>query len=185
MARNHQPFLFCELRCPQAAFAKLLRAGLFVIILCSLLGVAESAEGNGRGYYLIFDGRIAWCTLAHPTIVRELVSGANAIVRCPYMYGGGHSSLYRGGFDCSGAVSHVLIQGRLLKKPLTSSEFQSYGEPGPGRYVTLFVKPGRHVFMSICGLRFDTNGGGIGEGPRWRPVSRSWEGFAVRHPPGL
>jgi hypothetical protein len=73
----------------------------------------------------------------------------------------------------------------LLNRPLSSKEFSGYGEAGPGRFITIYVKPGEHVFMSICGLRFDTSGGGEGEGPRWRPTARNAAGFLVRHPFGL
>ena len=40
---------------------------------------------------------------------------------------------------------------------LDSSGFMSWGEPGPGAWVTHYANPG-HSFMVIAGLRFDTSG---------------------------
>jgi hypothetical protein len=58
----------------------------------------------------------------------------------------------------------------------------SYGEPGPGRFITVYANPG-HAFMTIEGRRFDTGWGGGGS--RWASGSRPTGGFVVRHPPGL
>ena len=39
--------------------------------------------------------------------------------------------------------------------------------------------------MTVAGLRLDTGGHGGGEGPRWKPETRSARGYVLRHPPGL
>jgi hypothetical protein len=153
---------------------------------------ALAVTGGGAGFYyysqvpkLIFDGRYARATAYHPPVLHHLVHFANQLVDKPYKWGGGHQQLYDDGFDCSGSISHILYRSGLLVRPLNSRGFAGYGQPGAGRYVSLFVKPGSHVFMSVCGLRFDTSGNREGEGPRWRSNARSTSGFINRHPQGL
>ena len=59
----------------------------------------------------------------------------------------------------------------------------SYGEPGPGRHVTIYANSG-HAFMVVDGRRYDTSA--LREtGSRWTSEPRSTSGFVVRHPPGL
>ena len=120
-----------------------------------------------------------------PSMVHLLISAANSLQNKPYLLGGGHHRLEDVGYDCSSATSYVLIKAGLLQGVLTSTRFADYGQPGRGRYVTLWVKPGHHVFLTICGLRLDTSGGRVSEGPRWRTSDRSIDGFMPRHPPGL
>lgn len=149
--------------------------------------------GGGMGYYmappaivpLYFNGVYAFAHETHPAVVHQLVAAANELVGKPYKWGGGHKVLFDNGFDCSGSVSHVLYRAKLLDKPLNSVAFARYAWSGPGNYVTLFVKPKHHVFLQICGLRFDTSGTLNGEGPRWRASSRSYDGFYPRHPAWL
>jgi len=131
---------------------------------------------------LHFNGLFAYAHVSHPPVIHQIVAVANQLVNKPYKLGGGHQRLYDEGFDCSGSISHVLFRVRLLDRPLNSSAFARYAMPGRGKYLTLYVKPGRHVFMEVCGLRFDTSGSRPGEGPRWRAVSRSRTGFYPRHP---
>lgn len=131
---------------------------------------------------LYFNGYYAFAHVSHPPVVHSIVAAANQLVDKPYKWGGGHRVLFDDGFDCSGSVSHVLYRARLLDRPLNSSAFAYYALPGPGRYVTVYAKPGSHVFMEICGLRFDTSGSRAGEGPRWRVLSRKRDGFYPRHP---
>jgi hypothetical protein len=59
----------------------------------------------------------------------------------------------------------------------------SWGEPGPGRWVTIYANDG-HVWMTVAGIRFDTSGQRV-TGSRWQNDMRATAGFAVRHPPGL
>lgn len=132
------------------------------------------------------DGKLAIAPSGAPSIVRSVIEGANRLRDKPYVWGGGHARIEDRGYDCSGSVSYALIKAGLLRSPLTSRGFLRYGKPGKGRWITIYARNG-HVFMTVCGLRFDTGGNnGRGEsGPRWRPSPRNTSGFVARHPPGL
>jgi peptidoglycan hydrolase-like protein with peptidoglycan-binding domain len=114
------------------------------------------------------------------SVVARMVAAANQIANKPYIFGGGHGSFVSAGYDCSGSVSYVLHAGGLLSSPEDSSALESYGAPGPGRYVTIYANAG-HAWMTINGRRFDTGDGG---GSRWKSTPRSSAGFVVRHPVG-
>ncbi|MCE9519523.1 MAG: peptidoglycan endopeptidase [Verrucomicrobia bacterium] len=135
---------------------------------------------------LNYDGRYAHATPDMPQPVLRAVEAGNRLQGKPYLWGGGHRYLYDRGYDCSGSVSFVLHHAGLLPGPRLSQDLQYYGDPGPGRFITIYARGG-HVFMSICGLRLDTSdfGSGRGDGPRWRPTARSYQGYSMRHPPGL
>lgn len=117
-----------------------------------------------------------------PEQVKGAIAAANAIAMTPYIWGGGHGSFESSGYDCSGAVSYALHGGGLLEGPLDSTGLETWGEAGPGRWITVYANA-EHAWMIIAGLAFDTVGG---PGPRWHssPVD-SPEGFIARHPPGL
>ncbi len=136
--------------------------------------------------YLSYNGRYASAPAGLPLTVARMVAAANEIQGRPYVWGGGHRFLNDRGYDCSGSVSYVLHKAGVLNGPLTAKEFRRYGAPGPGRFLNIYVR-GDHVFLSICGLRFDTSdyGAGRGEGPKWRPTARSFAGFEIRHIAGL
>jgi septal ring factor EnvC (AmiA/AmiB activator) len=117
-----------------------------------------------------------------PQAVKEVIAAANAIATTPYVWGGGHGSFESSGYDCSGAVSYALHGGGLLESPLDSTGLTTWGEPGPGRWITVYGNSG-HAWMVVAGLAFDTSGGA---GPRWHnPWPNSPEGFIARHPTGL
>ncbi len=137
----------------------------------------------GKTAYIDSSGR-ATAPPNAPRRVRLMVSAANELVRKPYRYGGGHASFHDNGYDCSGATSYVLHKGGLLKSPLVSQNFLQYGKKGYGKHVNIYARDG-HVFMEICGLRFDTGGTWNSTGPRWKPQRRGLKGYAVRHPAGL
>ncbi|WP_018970667.1 C40 family peptidase [Rubritalea marina] len=137
----------------------------------------------GKTAYIGADGK-AQAPPSAPRSVHKMVAAANDLVGKPYRYGGGHRSFYDRGYDCSGAVSYVLHKGGKLDKTMVSSEFFKYGRKGYGDYVTVYVKKG-HVFMEICGLRFDTGGTRASTGPQWKPWRRGLKGYYVRHPWGL
>lgn len=143
--------------------------------------VAPVAVSN----YLNFNGVYASAPSHLPAPVQYAVAAGNQLQGKPYARGGGHRNVNDYAYDCSGSVSYTLIKAGLLNRPLSSKEFSQFGAPGPGQFITIYIKPGEHVFMSICGLRLDTTGGGEGQGPRWRPTARSTNGFIVRHPFGL
>jgi hypothetical protein len=146
---------------------------------------APVAVARATSAAIRFDGRFAAVGTAAPAQLQHAVYAANTLQNKPYVRGGGHASVEDNAYDCSGSVSYVLIKAGLLRSPLSSGAFASYGEAGPGRFITIWVKPGDHVFMTICGLRLDTSGGSTGEGPRWRAKGRSMAGFIARHPAGL
>ncbi|MET0957379.1 MAG: hypothetical protein ABWZ18_02610 [Solirubrobacterales bacterium] len=114
-----------------------------------------------------------------PAAVKDAIAAANAISDTPYVYGGGHGSFESSGYDCSGAVSFALHGGGLLSSPLDSTGFMTWGESGPGNWITVYSNPG-HAYVVIAGLRFDTSGGA---GPRWQGP-RDPAGFVATHPPG-
>jgi peptidoglycan hydrolase CwlO-like protein len=118
---------------------------------------------------------------AAPAAVTAAIEAANSIATTPYVWGGGHGSFESSGYDCSGAVSFALNGGGFLSSPLDSTGLSTWGEPGPGRWITVYANAG-HAWVIIAGLAFDTSGGA---GPRWHPSPvNSPEGFIARHPPG-
>ena len=118
-----------------------------------------------------------------------------------YVWGGSHGQSPtppNGPFDCSSAVSHLLQVGGFSNPTLDTIGLASWGEPGPGRWLTIYVKPygpEAHTFIEFApgvtqpAHRYwgtsDTNPGG---GPGW--ISQSafsagyLAGFQQRHPPG-
>jgi len=116
-----------------------------------------------------------------PAAVAAAIEAANSIATTPYIWGGGHGSFESSGYDCSGAVSFALHGGGLLESPLDSTGLETWGEAGPGQWITVYANA-EHAWMIIAGLAFDTVGG---PGPRWHssPVD-SPEGFIARHPSG-
>jgi cell wall-associated NlpC family hydrolase len=115
--------------------------------------------------------------------VQRVIAAANRIASKPYRYGGGHRTFNDTGYDCSGSISYALHGAGLLRSPLDSSGFMSYGAPGRGRHITIYANAG-HAFMVVDGRRFDTSA--IGEtGSRWTSTHRSSQGYVARHPPGL
>ena len=101
-----------------------------------------------------------------PPAVKAAIAAANSISTTPYVWGGGHGSFYSYGYDCSGAVSFALYGAGLLDTPLTSGSLESYGEPGPGKWITIYASA-THAYAVIAGLRWDTVGDASGTGPRW------------------
>jgi hypothetical protein len=115
--------------------------------------------------------------------VTRMVAAGNRIARLPYVYGGGHGSFDATGYDCSGSVSYVLHAAGLLSVPADSSGLESFGDPGPGRHVTIYANAG-HAWMTIDGRRYDTIA--LQEtGTRWSSSVTSGDGYVVRHPRGF
>ena len=119
-----------------------------------------------------------------PPAVHRIVAAGNRIKGFPYKLGGGHRRIDDNGYDCSGAVSYVLIKSGLLKNSLTSKGFKKYGWRGKGDWVTIYSKSG-HTFLVVGGLRFDTGYNGEGKGPKWTVNNRPTRGNVIRHPIGL
>jgi hypothetical protein len=176
--------------------------GLVLLALVFSTGAAHAdivntADNGGAGYQatpattpglrakIAADGRSAIAPDAAPLAVKQAIWAANKITRKPYIWGGGHATFKKisKGYDCSGTVSYALGNAGLLKSPLDSSSFMSWGAGGKGAWITVFTNPG-HAYAYIAGLRLDTSGAGE-SGPRWRTDKRSNGGFKARHPQGL
>jgi len=117
------------------------------------------------------------------SVVERVIAAADEIATRPYTWGGGHGSFQSVGYDCSGSVSYALHGGGLLSSPEDSSELESYGEAGAGRYITIYANS-EHAWMVIDGRRFDT----IAQqetGTRWSDSMMSTAGYVARHPAGL
>jgi len=128
-----------------------------------------------------------------PAAVRGIIAAGNQIAGRPYLYGAAHGlplNQLAPAYDCSSSVEHLLYGGGLLPASYgaASSALESWGRPGPGRWVTVYANPD-HVFMYVAGLRWDTwNAAGPGDGSAgigWHPLIRDAAGFVARHPVGL
>ena len=117
-------------------------------------------------------------------VVARVIAAADEIATRPYVWGGGHGSFQSYGYDCSGSVSYALHGGGLLSSPEDSGEMESYGEAGPGKYITIYANA-EHAYMVIDGKRFDTVA--LAEtGSRWSSsMGGDGGGFVERHPAGL
>jgi hypothetical protein len=192
----------------------LLMTMLFAFVLCGTAFAQDetggtqmtpSAEGTGGSEYgaetegpprAYVAGRVAKrlksgyaaAPADAPVAVQEAIFAANEIVGRPYVYGGGHGSFKSSGYDCSGTVSYALHGGSLLRSPLDSGSFMSWGRKGSGHWITVYANGG-HAWMKIAGLRLDTSAAGeptsSGDGPRWRMNLRGGRGFSRRHPAGF
>lgn len=116
-----------------------------------------------------------------PAEIAAVIGAGNRIASTPYRWGGGHRTWEDAGYDCSGSVGYALHGGGLLDATSDSTGLMSYGEPGPGRWITIYANPD-HVYMVVAGLRYDTSGA---RPSRWQAELRSSSGFTVRHPTGF
>jgi cell wall-associated NlpC family hydrolase len=119
-----------------------------------------------------------------PEVVQRVIAGANAITNFPYVFGGGHGSFVDNAYDCSGSVSYALAAGGLLSAPETSGELESWGVPGPGRYISVYAAAG-HTYMYVDGVLYDTAGRSGPYASRWQVSPTDNSGYVVRHWPGL
>jgi hypothetical protein len=133
-----------------------------------------------------------------PAAVKAMVAAGNRLYGTAYSYGAGHGvplDTRQPAYDCSSAVSYLLHSGGMLGPyALDSTGLASYGQPGPGHYITIYANA-EHAFMYVAGLRFDTvetpafdSGPNSGKpGARWRVSATvpDWSTWTVRHPPGL
>jgi len=119
-----------------------------------------------------------------PEVVQKVIAGANEIADFPYVFGGGHASFVDNAYDCSGSVSYALAAGGLLSEPEVSGALESWGVPGPGRYISVYANAG-HAYMYVDGVLYDTAGRSGVYASRWQVGSVDNSGFVVRHWPGL
>lgn len=147
---------------------------------------AKASTGAGASAVdkaVAIGGGVALPPLEAPEAVKKMIEAGNGIARTPYKWGGGHGKWQDTGYDCSGSVSFVLAAAGLLSGPLASGPLMSWGEPGKGKWVTIWTNQG-HVFLEVAGIRFDTSAQRV-TGSRWINESRSTAGFVARHPAGL
>jgi hypothetical protein len=156
------------------------------------VGSAPAPLTPGPRARLLSDG-LAAAPASAPAAVRGIIAAGNQIVGKPYQYAGGHGvplDQMAATYDCSSSVAHLLYGGGLVPVDFDadSGELMSWGEPGPGRWVTIYASP-EHVFMYVAGLRWDTHdAAGPGDGSTgigWHPLVRGADGFVARHPVGL
>ena len=188
-------------------------SALAVVLACAIPAVAVGDTGSSNGGVdpnspefqphgkatLLSNGQAIAPTDAPPE-VKAVIEAGNKIATLPYIYGGGHNAKFSGrGYDCSGSVSYALHGGGLLDAPLDSSSFMSWGDSGPGSWITIYTNPG-HAYMVVAGLRFDTSmrtpiasssrhrsghRSSTGSSSRWSTTMRSSHGYKVRHPVGF
>lgn len=153
--------------------------------LRALIKKQKNSVKTARGdqVELASDGT-ALAPLGAPPEVQNVIAAANVIAKFPYIWGGGHGSFQARGYDCSGSVSYALKAAGLVETTHVSGEYESWGEPGPGEWITIYANGG-HMFMVVGGLRYDTSFRDGPRGSRWQTAPRNMKGFTVRHPRGL
>ena len=142
-----------------------------------------SGGSNAVDHAIALGNGVALPPLEAPEAIKQIIEAGNGIARTPYIWGGGHGKWLDKGYDCSGSVSFVLASAGLLSGPETSGQLTSFGEAGPGKWVTIYANDG-HVFLEVAGVRFDTGAQRV-TGSRWANDGRSTAGFVARHPAGL
>jgi 3D (Asp-Asp-Asp) domain-containing protein len=132
-----------------------------------------------------------------PEAVRLAIAAGNLIHTRPYPEPDVHYATLAKlwpAYDCSGATSFVLYAAGLVgTHALDSTGLESYGLPGPGRWITIYANSA-HAWIVVAGIALDTASYGgpaipAGPGPRWRtePLANLQDGtnYIARHPPGL
>jgi hypothetical protein len=129
--------------------------------------------------------------------VSRMLAAANAEAerKLGYVWGGFDPEL---GFDCSGGVSWILGIGGFFSGRTDTTGLAAWGEPGPGRWITVYVKTTgnaeeEHTAISIDGSLYESGGGGENQNPAggWGRVDpRQAEAFLAqfdteRHPRGF
>ncbi len=146
--------------------------------------VAPAANGSsGNGSIATDPGGLAQAPADAPAAVAQVIAAGNAIAGLPYLYGGGHASFQANAYDCSGSVSYALAAAGLVSSPLDSTAFESWGLPGPGKWITVYANAG-HAFMVVAGWRFDTVALAQ-DGTRFTRTMTDTSAFVARHPAGL
>jgi hypothetical protein len=148
--------------------------------------LAASGLSAGGARATLTPNGLAIAPVNSPLAVQNVISAGNQIAHLPYRFGGGHGTFEDNAYDCSGSLSFVFAAAGLLNTTVTSGQLMNWGQPGPGKWITVFAAPG-HTFMYVAGLRFDTVA--LAEsGSRWSDRSADEpdiNSFVVRHPAGL
>jgi hypothetical protein len=152
-------------------------------------------------------GGCAAAAVAPNEAVAKMIAEADRLSairsRTEYVWGGSHGlspTPPNGPFDCSSAVSHLLQVGGFHNPTMDTIALASWGQPGPGRWVTIYDKPygaEAHTFIEFMpgvtppSERYWGTSGFVapGHGPGWIPQSTFsagyLAGFERHHPPGL
>ena len=150
------------------------------------LALARSGMTASTTQATLTTGGLAVAPIGAPPTVQAVIAAGNQIAHLPYVWGGGHMTYEDTGYDCSGSISYVFAAAGLLDHTVTSGQLEGWGEPGPGKWITVFANAG-HTFMYVAGMRFDTVA--LAEtGSRWSNRSADEpdiKTFTVRHPAGL
>src|ERR1700760_2186585 len=85
---------------------------------------------------------LAIAPIGAPPQVQAIINAGNEIARLPYRYAGGHLTYQDTAYDCSGSISYVLAAAQLLNTTVDSTELESWGKPGAGKWVTVFANAG-------------------------------------------
>ncbi|MDQ6806734.1 MAG: hypothetical protein M3065_17625 [Actinomycetota bacterium] len=146
--------------------------------------LARSGISANPGVATLTPSGLAVAPVGAPPQVEQIINAGNQIALLGYFYGGGHGTFEDSRYDCSGSVSFVLAAAHLLSTTETSGQFETYGAPGRGKWITIFANAG-HMYMYVAGLRFDTVALAQG-GSRWsNRTGTEGGGFVQRHPAGL
>jgi hypothetical protein len=147
----------------------------------------------------ILPGGAAEAPVDAPAAVKQAIAAGNELIDKPYLYGGGHGQSLNSlapSYDCSSSTSFVLHAAGLFGDwPQDSTQLESYGQSGPGRWITVYANP-IHAFIAVAGIVMDTawyapvQPTDPNSGPRWQPASIIGPqyrpgSFIQRHPPGL
>ena len=180
-------------------------------LACAALGTPVVAGMQAR----ILPSGQAEAPANAPAAVQAMIAAGNRIDHFPYSYAGGHGAVAQTmnqttpdpaafpgdeenggpGYDCSSATDYVLYGGGFGQSLLggsapASTTLESVGEPGPGRWVTIYANAD-HAYVEVAGIYLDTAAGEgnppnpPATGPRWSAVGTGPDGFVARHPPGL
>ena len=158
------------------------KAGELRAIASQLTKLRKRLARSVRNGIRTAPGGAAQAPAGAPAAVGLVIAAGNAIAGLPYLYGGGHAGFKDTAYDCSGSVSYALAAAGLVSSPMASGPFMSWGDAGPGKWITVYANYG-HAYMVVAGWRFDTSN--LGNGTRWSRDMRSNAGFVARHPPGL
>ena len=74
--------------------------------------------------------------------------------------------------------------GRPAQRTGDLRRLESWGAPGPGRYITVYANAG-HTYMYVDGMLYDTAGRSGVYASRWQVGAVDNSGYVARHYPGL
>ncbi|MBS1894702.1 MAG: lytic transglycosylase domain-containing protein [Actinobacteria bacterium] len=171
-----------------------------------VLRYARQFAAGGTEAVIVSSASCPVATAPNEAVARMLAEAERLSLRRPqteYVYGGSHGESptpANGPFDCSSAISHLFQIAGYGNPTMDTVALASWGEPGPGRWVSFYDKPfgaDAHTFVEFMpevappSKRYwGTSGQWFsGHGPGFIPeqiFSADYlAGFLLRHPPGL